>query len=77
MKHVKLKGNPNPADGTDAYLQLKVHTANKKYYGDPLQGWHFSGEDMSIVLHQKKKYKKAYNRKPLMYYENKKTQKKK
>ena len=37
----------------------------------------FARDDMGIVRHRTKKYKKSYNRKPPMYYENKKKNKKK
>ena len=76
IKHVKLTKNPNPNDSRESYLQTKeVHTANKKYYSPILSGWMFALEDMGIIRHRTKKYKKSYNRKPPMYYENKKKKK--
>lgn len=78
IKHVKLTKNPNPNDASTSYLQIKeVHTANKKYYSSILPNWMFARDDMGIVRHRTKKYKKSYNRKPPMYYENKKKNKKK
>ena len=59
-------------DKSPSYLQLtKPHTAKTDYYSDVLQGWTFSKEDMSIVRHRIKKYKKSMNRKPPMWYQSK------
>lgn len=64
IRHVKLKKNPNPNSSDDSYLQLRVHTAKKSYYGKPLEDWKFSKDDMAIVRHRIKQYKKSTNRKP-------------
>lgn len=72
----KLKRNPNPVDSSDSFLQFKVHTDKKEYYGKPLSGWSFSADDMPVVRHRIKKYKRAMNRKPPMWYEKKKRKKK-
>lgn len=77
IRSVKLSKNPDPLDVSDAYLQLRVHTTNKKYYGGVLPGWSFTSEDMAVVRNRTKKYKKAYNRKPPMHYDKKNAQKKK
>lgn len=75
---MKLNRNPDPNDTRDSYLQLtKPHTANKKYYGPPLIGWSFDKEDMLIVRRRIKQYKKSFNRKPPMWYEKKRQNKKK
>lgn len=64
IRHVKLKKNPEPNNKDDSYLQMRVHTAKKKYYTEPLSGWKFSKDDMAIVRHRTKQYKKSTNRKP-------------
>lgn len=64
VKHIKLKRNPDPNNKDASYLQIRVHTAKKKYYTDPLEGWGFTKEDMTVVRHRIKKYKKSTNRKP-------------
>ena len=71
IKHIRLKQNPNPDDKRVSYLQPKVQTAKKSYYGKTLVGWNFCKEDQSIVRHYKKQYKKSINRKPPGYYEQK------
>jgi len=63
VKKVKLKVNPKPGEIGDSYLQLRVHTAKTKYYSKKLRGWKFSKEDMPIVRHRIKEYKKSTNRK--------------
>ncbi len=74
---MKLSKNPDPSSKKDSYLQLKeVHTAKEGYYSDPLSGWQFAPDDMAVARHRIKKYKKSYNRKPFMYYEKKKQNKK-
>lgn len=59
---VRLKTNPNPKDKTTAYVEVKPKTANKKYYSEPLPNWKFSKDDMSVIRHLIKKYKKSTNR---------------
>ena len=74
IRHIRLSKNPNPNDSRPSYLQLtKPHTASISYYGkDVLEGWAFGSEDMPVVRHRIKKYKKSMNRKPPMWYEKKK-----
>lgn len=65
VKHYALSKNPNPKKDDPAYLLLiKPTTAHKKYYGKPKKGWSFAKEDMPVVRHRIKAYKKAYNRPP-------------
>ena len=64
IKHVRLHKNPEPNNNDESYLQMRVHTAKKSYYTEPLPDWSFSKEDMSIVRHRTKEYKKSTNRKP-------------
>ena len=65
IRHIKLSQNPNPKKrGEDSYLQLEVHTAKKDYYTAPLPNWKFAKDDMPIVRHRIKEYKKSTNRKP-------------
>lgn len=60
---IKLSKNPNPNNTNDSYLKLKVFTSKKSYVEDtPLEGWAFAKEDMPIVRHFIKKYKKSTNR---------------
>lgn len=62
-KYIKLTKNPEPNKDEDSYLKLKVFTSKKAYVEDtPLEGWAFAKEDMSIVRHYIKKYKKSTNR---------------
>ena len=39
--------------------------------GKPLEDWEFAKEDMPVVRHAIKKYKKSTNRKPKSWYEKK------
>ena len=72
ISYVRLTKNPEPLNTEKSYLQLSVHSANKKYYDDkPLKGWSFAKEDMPVVRHKIKKYKKSTNRKPKLWYEKK------
>lgn len=57
-----LSKNPNPKDNTQSYVQDRVHTARVGYYSKTLRGWKFDKEDMSIVRHITKGYKKSTNR---------------
>ena len=66
-----LTRNPNPNDFEPSFLEYEIHSANKKHYGDPLKDWSFSKEDMPVVRHTIKKYKKSTNRKPKLWYEKK------
>lgn len=69
--HYKLTKNPNPKSNDESHLQLAIHSANKKYYDKPLKNWNFAKEDMPVVRHTIKKYKKSTNRKPKSWYEKK------
>ena len=73
-----LRKNPNPNDKSTAYLPfVKPHTAKITLYDkEVLEGWRFDKEDMPVIRHRIKKYKKSYNRKPPMWYEKKKQKKK-
>lgn len=62
VKHYGLSVNPNADDSEPSYLQTKVHTSDKKYFGPVLQDWKFSKEDMYFVRHRIKSYKKSQNR---------------
>lgn len=71
-RYYPLTGNPDPHDNDKAYLQWRVHTASPEYYSKyPLRGWKFSHEDMAIVRHRIKEYKKSINRQPKNWYEKK------
>lgn len=72
FKHVKLKVNPNPNDKRTSFLQLRVLNTNKKYFREKETGWKFSKDDMPIVRHTIKDYKKRTNRKPKGWYDKKK-----
>lgn len=77
IPHTKLTQNPEPNNPDDSYLQLtKPHTADIKYYSQPLPGWQFHQDDLPKVRHRIKQYKKSMNRKPPMWYEKKKQKKK-
>ena len=60
--------NPNPKNKKTSYLQLKVLNTNKKYLPKVEENWAFAREDMPVVRHTIKKYKKATNRKPKLWY---------
>lgn len=60
---VKLSKNPNPHSDEPSYLKLKVFTSKKDYMGEPLEGWSFDKQDMYVVRHTIKQYKKSTNRK--------------
>ena len=62
IPHYRLIKNPNPNDSQSSFLQLKVLSTQKRYLGQPLVGWSFAKEDMPVVRHTIKKYKKATNR---------------
>lgn len=68
IKHVKLHKNPNPKSDSTSYLQLKVLSTQKRYFKEPEKGWAFAKEDMPVVRHTIKKYKKATNKKPKNWY---------
>lgn len=54
-----LKENPNPKDSKQSFLRLNVRSTNKKYLSKKEENWKFSKEDMPVVRHTIKKYKKA------------------
>ena len=63
VKHYHLRQNPEPGNNEPAYLILeKPTTSHKRFYGSVMKGWSFSNEDMPVVRHRIKAYKKAYNR---------------
>ena len=70
IPHYPLTKNPNPNDERQSYLRLKPHGTNKKYLPDEgkQEEWHFAPEDMPVVRHTIKKYKKSTNRKPKDWY---------
>lgn len=70
-RYYRLTKNPEPGNSNKAFLKLEKHSLQKKYYGDPLEGWRFDKSDMPIVRYQTKEYKKSTNRKPKWWYVNK------
>lgn len=58
-----LSVNPNPKSDEQSFVQKRVHTGKKAYYAEPLENWKFAREDMPIIRHITKKYKKSTNRK--------------
>ena len=68
IPHYLLTKNPNPNDTDKSYLQLKVLSTHKKYMPKKEEGWGFAKEDMSVVRHTIKRYKKSTNRKPKDWY---------
>ena len=71
IPHYSLTKNPNPSDKRKSYLQLKVLNTQKRYFGKKLINWSFAKEDMPVVRHTIKRYKKSTNRKPKLWYEKK------
>lgn len=71
IPHYRLTKNPNPNDNETSFLQLKVLNTQKRYLGKPLTDWSFAKDDMPVVRHTIKKYKKSTNRKPKLWYEKK------
>ena len=63
--------NPEPNNYQPSFLQFEVHSAKKDYYGNILQSWAFSKDDLSVVRHTVKQYKKSTNRKSKLWYEKK------
>ena len=72
VKHFDLSKNPNPNSIDKSFIQVRVHTAKKQYYSAPLSDWSFAKEDMAIIRHRTKKYKKSTNRKSKRGKKNKK-----
>lgn len=70
VPHYALKLNPNLNDERQSYLRLKVKNTNKKFLPDEgkQENWNFAKEDMPVVRHTIKKYKKSTNRKPKNWY---------
>jgi hypothetical protein len=71
IRHYPLHKNPNPKDDRQAYLQLKVLNTKKNYFKPSEKNWSFAKEDMPVVRHRIKDYKKSVNRKPKNWYVNK------
>ena len=65
VKKIKIH-NPDPNDKEFSFLQLRVHTAKKKYYSDKIEGLQFTKKARAVVRHSVKQYKKSTNRKPPM-----------
>jgi len=61
-RYIRLNDNPNSNDKTTAYVEIQPKTANKRYYSEPLSGYKFSKDDMSIIRQLIKRYKKSTNR---------------
>ena len=59
---IKLRSNPENGNSSDSYVETHPKTAKKKYYSEPLKDYKFSDEDMSIIRHLIKKYKKSTTR---------------
>ena len=68
IRHYPLHKNPNPKDNRQSYLQLKVLNTKKNYFKPPEKGWSFAKEDMPVVRHRIKEYKKSVNRQPKNWY---------
>ena len=71
VPHYTLTKNPELRNSSSSYLQFDIHSAHKKFYGEPLKGWKFAKKDMPVVRHTIKRYKKSTNRKPKLWYEKK------
>ena len=55
-----LKESPNPNNKKDQFIQHKVFKMKKEQYAEKrLKGWSFSQEDLPLIRHLKKKYKKG------------------
>ncbi len=68
----ELTENPNPEDNRKSFLKLNVRSTNKKFFDKITKdNWKFSKEDMPVVRHIIKKYKKSTNRKPKNWYTKK------
>ena len=62
-RKIKLPQNPEPNKNSDSFVRVKPVTHNQKYYSEPLD-WSFSKEDMGIIRHLIKDYKRrAYRHK--------------
>lgn len=75
--YYELRENPNPTDKKRSFLKLKVRSTNKKFLPKKEEGWKFSKDDMPVVRHTIKDYKKRTNRKPKGWYDKKKKRHKK
>ena len=69
--------NPTPKNSKPSFLRLNVVSTNKKYLPTAEKNWAFAKEDMSVVRHTIKAYKKSTNRKPKDWYVRKRKRKKK
>lgn len=62
-KHSLLTKNPNAKDVRDSYVQHRVKNTKKHFFSKPLENWHFDLNDLPLIRHLKKKYKKSKNKK--------------
>lgn len=77
-KYYELTKNPNPKDKRKSFLSLSVRSTNKKFFETKSkEDWKFAKEDMPVVRHTIKKYKKSTNRKPKNWFNKKKKKEKK
>ena len=60
--YVPLTENPNSKDPRHSFLQKKVLTTHKRFFGTQLTDWEFSETDKALARHLKKKYKKDKKR---------------
>lgn len=68
-KYYALTKNPNPEDNRQSFMQLKPRNTNKKFFAvEPEKDWRFAKQDMPVVRHTIKAYKKRTNRKPKDWY---------
>ena len=68
-KYYVLHKNPNPNDSRKSYLKLDIRNTNKKYLDAVSErGWSFVKEDMPVVRHTIKAYKKRTNRQKKNWY---------
>lgn len=63
-RKIELRHNPDAKSSEKSYIRVKPVTENKKYYSKSTLDWSFSKEDMPVVRHLKKDYKKRAYRKP-------------
>ena len=63
-RKIELRKNPDSKSTDKSYIRVKPVTENKKYYSQSILDWSFSKDDMSVVRHLKKDYKKRAYRKP-------------
>lgn len=62
-RKIELPDNPDPNSQKKAYIRIKPVTINRERYSAETFDWRFSDEDMAIVRHLRKDYKRrAYRR---------------